>query len=121
VPIRRIADRTFRGDVPIGPRKGLFRVRPLEDSLLFPETGLYREEDEAKQFGSNEGLLRRISEYTGGRLNPQPPQVFDAAGRSVPGTMRLWPGLLAIAILFNLVELTLRKWDGIAATLFRRA
>jgi hypothetical protein len=120
VPVRRVADRSFRGDVPIGTRKGLFRVRPLEESLLFPETGLYREEEELTQFGSNEGLLRRISEYTRGKVNPRPADVFDAAGRSIAGTMRLWPALLGIAILLNLAELTLRKWDGIAATLFAR-
>jgi Ca-activated chloride channel family protein len=120
IPIRKVADRSYRGEVPIGPRKGLFRVRPLEESMLFPETGLYREEDEMTEFGSNEPLLRRISDYTGGRVNPQPAQVFDAAGRSISGTMRLWPLLLGLAIVLNLVELTMRKWDGIAATLFRR-
>jgi Ca-activated chloride channel homolog len=120
IPIRKVADRSYRGEVPIGSRKGLFRVRPLEESALFPETGLYRQEEEMTEYGSNEPLLRRISDYTGGRVNPQPAQVFDAAGRSIAGTMRLWPALLALAILLNLVELTMRKWDGIAATLFRR-
>ena len=120
VPIRKVADRSFRGDVQIGTRKGLFRVRPLEESLIFPETGLYRDEEEMTQFGSNEGLLRRVSEYTQGRFNPQPAQVFDASGRSIHAKMRLWPALLGIAIVLNLAELTLRKWDGIAATLFAR-
>ena len=27
--------------------------------------------------------------------------------------MRLWPGLLALALLLNLIELCLRKWGGI--------
>jgi len=27
--------------------------------------------------------------------------------------MRLWPGLLAIALLLNLIELAMRKWRGI--------
>jgi hypothetical protein len=31
----------------------------------------------------------------------------------VPATVRLWPGLLGIAILANLIELMLRKWKGL--------
>ena len=32
-------------------------------------------------------------------------------------TMRLWPGLLAIALLLNLIELAMRKWRGIIESL----
>jgi Mg-chelatase subunit ChlD len=115
VPVKKVSEGTYRGEVHIGARRGLFRVRPLEDSLFFPETGLYREEEEMTQYGSNALLLRSISQYTGGRFNPKPSQVFDSAGRSIPGSMRLWPGLLAIAIVLNLLELVIRKWEGIAA------
>jgi hypothetical protein len=31
--------------------------------------------------------------------------------------MNLWPGLLALALLLNLVELVLRKWRGLLETL----
>jgi hypothetical protein len=51
--------------------------------------------------------------FTGGRYNPGVKQVFDAQGRSVPATTRLWPGLLAAAVLFNLLELVIRKWRSI--------
>ena len=27
--------------------------------------------------------------------------------------MRLWPGLLALALILNLIELAMRKWRGI--------
>jgi hypothetical protein len=46
--------------------------------------------------------------------------VFDTGGRTVPSTMRLWPGLLALAILLNLAELVLRKWRGVFGSLRRR-
>jgi hypothetical protein len=92
-------------------------VRPLEESKVFPETGFYRAEQEMHQFGSNEMLLRKVAQFTGGRFNPPPAQVFDSAGRAIPGSMRLWPGLLALAILLNLAELLIRKWDGIKQTL----
>jgi len=46
--------------------------------------------------------------------------VFDAGGRAVASTMRLWPSLLVLAVLLNLAELVLRKWRSIAATLAGR-
>jgi uncharacterized membrane protein len=121
VPVQKVAEGAWRGAVPIGSLQGLFRVRPLEESRLFPETGLYREEQELQQFGSNHGLLKRVAEYTGGRFSPSPSQVFDAAGRSIPSSMSLWPGLLGLAIALNLTELIIRKWRGIMDTLRRKA
>ena len=116
VPIQKVAEGSWRGTVPIGGTQGLFRVRPLEDSRLFPETGLYRDEQELQQYGTNESLLRRVASYTGGRFSPTPNQVFDAGGRSIPSSMSLWPGLLGAAILLNLAELVIRKWRGIVDT-----
>jgi uncharacterized membrane protein len=120
VPVRKTAEGAYRGETHIGGRRGLFRVRPLEDSRLFPETGFYRQEEEMHQYGTNEILLKKVAEFTRGRYNPAPAQAFDAAGRSVAGHMRLWPALLALAVLLNLIELTIRKWDGIVQTFIGR-
>lgn len=109
VPVAKVADKAFRARVHIGQLQGLFRVRPLEESRAFPEIGYYRPEQELLDYGSNQFLLRQISEFTGGRFNPPPGQVFDPGGRSEASTMRLWPGLLGLAIALNLVELILRK------------
>ena len=97
----------------IGARQGLFRIRPVEDSRLFPETGYYRQEVELADYGNNEQLLRQMTGFTGGRYNPSPKQVFDPQGRSVPSTTRLWPGLLGLAVVLNLLELVIRKWRSI--------
>ncbi|MGH9719443.1 MAG: VWA domain-containing protein [Bryobacteraceae bacterium] len=113
VKVIKMASGTYRVRIPIGGRQGLFRVRPLAESRVFPEVGFYRQEEEMAEYGSNEFLLRQISSATGGRHNPQPRQVFDSAGRSVPSTMDLWPGLLALAILLNILELLLRKGKGV--------
>ena len=43
--------------------------------------------------------------------------MFDAGGRSIPATMELWPGLLALAVLLNLLELVMRKWKGLLEAL----
>jgi hypothetical protein len=47
--------------------------------------------------------------------------LFDNGGQSLDSTLRLWPGLLALAILLNMIELALRKWGGIVQTLRREA
>ena len=113
VPLRKVAAATWRGAVAIGSRKGLFRARPLAETRAFPEVGLYLEEQELSEYGSNEQLLRRISEFSGGRFQPAAAQAFDAGGRSMASTLRLWPGLLMLALLLNIAELVDRKWKGI--------
>ena len=111
--VKKIAAGTFRGRLQIGAREGLFRVRPLADSRAFPEAGLYRPEAELADYGSNQALLKQVSEFTGGRFQPDPKAVFNAGGRSIASTMQLWPGFLVVAILLNLVELVMRKWKGV--------
>jgi Ca-activated chloride channel homolog len=103
----------YRGKLAIGANQGLFRVRPLADSKAFPEVGFFRQEDEMREYGNNEPLLRRIAASTGGHFNPEPRAVFDPGNRSIRTTMNLWPGLLALAVLLNLLELVLRKWRGV--------
>ena len=109
LPLTKLAAKSYRGAISIGQLQGLFRIRPLDESRAFPEVGFYRQEQELQDYGSNQFLLRSISEFTGGRFNPAPKQVFDAAGRSEASTLRLWPGLLALAVLLNLAELLMRK------------
>jgi uncharacterized membrane protein len=121
MPVRKIAEGQYRGTVHIGTMQGLFRIRPVEDSRFFPETGFYRPEEELTQYGSNEALLKQVSSFTGGRFSPRPGQVFDSGGRSTSSSVQLWPGLIALAIALNVAELVLRKWRGILASLTRRA
>jgi len=113
VPIRKTAAGVYQGHVHVGGLHGLFRVRPLAESRAFPEIGLLREQTELNEYGSDEALLKQIAEFTGGRFNPDPAQVFDTGGRSVPSTMRLWPALLLLAALLDIAELIARKWRGL--------
>jgi Ca-activated chloride channel homolog len=115
--VAKVAAGHYRGRMAIGQNQGLFRVRPLADSLAFPEVGFYRQEEEMLEFGNNEALLRQIAAATGGHFNPRPAAVFDNGGRSIPTVMDLWPELLALAVLLNLAELVLRKWKGILEAL----
>jgi Ca-activated chloride channel family protein len=111
--VARVSPGTYRGRVRIGALEGLFRVRPLNETRAFPEVGLYRQESELSDYGSNETLLKSIAQATGGRFNPPVSQLYDNAGHYIDSTLRLWPGLLAIAVLLNLIELAMRKWRGI--------
>ena len=99
---------------------GLFRIRPVNESRAFPEIGLYRQQEELQDYGSNRALLEQISALTGGRFNPPPASVFDANGRSVTITWDLWPVLLGLAIAFSIAELVARKWSGLVQS-FQRA
>src|SRR5579864_633695 len=119
VKVGKIAAGTYRARIPMGRNQGLFRIRPLVESRAFPEIGFYREEDEMMDHSSNDLLLRQIAKSTGGRFNPAAKAVFDANGRSVPSSMELWPGLLALAVLLNLAELLLRKWKGLMEAFHR--
>ncbi len=111
--VTRVSPGTYRGRLRIGSLEGLFRVRPLNESRSFPEVGLYRQESELSDYGTNDILLKSIAQSTGGRFNPSAGQLFDNGGKYIESTIRLWPGLLAIALLLNLIELVMRKWRGI--------
>jgi Mg-chelatase subunit ChlD/uncharacterized membrane protein len=113
IDISRVSPGAYHGRIHIGDRRGLFRIRPLADSAAFPEIGIYRQQDELLDYGSDTRLLRQISALTGGRFDPAPRDVFRAEGHYIPAVWRLWPALLAFAIAVSLIELGMRKWRGI--------
>jgi hypothetical protein len=87
------------------------------DSRAFPEVGFYRQEDEMQEYGNNQQLLRQIAASTGGRFGVKAGDAFEASGRSIATNMELWPGLLALALALNLLELLMRKWKGLLEAL----
>jgi Ca-activated chloride channel family protein len=117
VHVQKVAPRLYQGRLHIGRISGLFRIRPVIESPAFPETGLYRQEEELQDYGSNPALLAQISKLTGGRFNPTPDSVFDSDGRSLYTASQLWPGLLALAIALTIAELIMRKWNGLKQVL----
>lgn len=118
--VSKVAAGEYRAQVRIGSNQGLFRVRPLEESRAFPEIGVYRPESELADYGSDEPLLQQIARTTGGHFRPSVQQLFDSGGQTEPSTMRLWPGLVALALCLHLAELIARKWAGLR-TMFRGA
>jgi Ca-activated chloride channel homolog len=117
IHVQKVAPRVYQGRLHIGRISGLFRIRPVVESSAFPETGLYRQEEELRDYGSNPALLAQISRLTGGRFNPTPDAIFESDGRSLYTAWQLWPGLLALAIALTIAELVTRKWNGLRQVL----
>jgi Ca-activated chloride channel homolog len=115
--VRKVADGVYEGRLKIGSQTGLFRVRPLEESIAFPEVGFYRPQPEFENLPVNVDLLKTLSNFTGGRYDPNPSQVFQSNGRSSQTDWQLWPVFLGLAIAFTIAELMMRKWDGLKARL----
>jgi uncharacterized protein with von Willebrand factor type A (vWA) domain len=113
IEVVRTAPGAYRGRLHIGERRGLFRIRPLQETRAFPEVGIYRQQEELLDYGSNPGLLRQISNLTGGQFEPSAADVFRSGGRYMPATWRVWPALLGFAIALTVAELLVRKWRGI--------
>ncbi len=113
INVAEAAAGSYHGRLHIGEQRGLFRIRPLTDSPLFPEVGFYREQEETLDYGSNPALLQQIANLSGGQLNPAPPDVFRSGGRYLPVIWRLWPAFLGLAIVLTVAELILRKWRNI--------
>jgi hypothetical protein len=113
IPVKKIAAGTYQGRLAIGQRQGLFRVLPAQESRAFPEIGLYRPEAELTEYGSNALLLKQVAQFTGGKFEPKPEEVFTGTGKTIPTTLMLWPGLLGLAVLLSLIELVMRKWKGV--------
>lgn len=120
IDIQRTAPRLYSGRLHIGLTRGLFRIRPINETSAFPEVGLYRQQQELQEYGSNEALLAQISALTGGRFRPSPNAIFESGGRTLYTKWQLWPAFLALAIALNIAELVMRKWSGIAGA-FRKA
>ncbi|MDX2267432.1 MAG: VWA domain-containing protein [Bryobacter sp.] len=117
VKVQQVAAGVFRGRIEVGDQTGLFRVRPRELSENFPEVGYYRPEAELLQYGNNEALLRQLAEFSGGQFEPRVDDIFRGGGKNIETSLEIWPWLLGLAILLNLVELFLRKgasrlWGG---------
>ncbi len=117
--MRKTAAGLYQGRLHVGALKGLFRIRPVTESSAFPEVGVYRQQEELRDYGSNQALLKQISALTGGRFNPPPAAIFDGGGRSLYTQWQLWPLMLALAIALSIAELITRKWAGLLHTLRR--
>ena len=108
VQLEQQATGSYEARVAVGEHYGLFRIRPSAALEHFPEVAYYRQNAELNEYGSNPDLLRKIAAWTGGQFNPEPEDIFTGA-QAIPSSMDLWPGLLALAVLFSLIELFARK------------
>lgn len=66
--------------------------------------------DELQLKPTDEALLRRIAEMSGGQYDPQPLQVFQP-DRSASRVHQLWPHLLSASLILLLLDVALRRID----------
>jgi Ca-activated chloride channel family protein len=108
--LEKLTPEVYEASVYVGKATGLFRIRPVNDTEAFAETGIYLGSRETTDFGTNVQKLSEISQATGGRYNPALASIFDPGVRFVYTRLELWPGLLALGIAFTIAELMARKW-----------
>lgn len=107
--VERVSAGVYECRAAIGDRFGLFRIRSAEPVDGFPESGLYRQNEELTTYGSDADLLRRIAAATGGLFNPTPEQTAAANPPAVRTQFDLWPWLLLLGLMLNLTEVAGRK------------
>lgn len=107
--VERVSVGVYECRAAIGDRFGLFRVRSAEPVDGFPESALYRQNEELTTWGSDPDLLRRIAAATGGLFNPDPEQTAAANPPAVRTQFDLWPWLLLLGLILNLTEVAGRK------------
>jgi hypothetical protein len=60
---------------------------------------------------TNETLLKKVAEMTGGVYNPRPEAAFEPDGRLATRAEPLWPYLLAAAACLLVFDVALRRID----------
>ncbi|MCX6618079.1 MAG: VWA domain-containing protein [Acidobacteria bacterium] len=108
VKVEETAPGHYEARIPAGER-GLYRILLGSGEMRLPEAGFYYESEELSDRDVNTALLKEISRLTGGRYRPSMEQLLDPEGSEVRERRALWPYLLALALLLNLLELAWRK------------
>ena len=67
--------------------------------------------DELRLGTPNESLMERIAEVSGGRHNPTIEEIFDPGERLAQQVVRLWPYLLATALVLFVFDVALKRLD----------
>ena len=60
---------------------------------------------------TDEDLLRRVAETTGGAYDPAPESIFAPTDQRTVRALPLWPYLLAAAAILLLIDVALRRID----------
>lgn len=115
VALTQAAPGRYEAVVPIdGDRDYLARVLPgdgatLADGLPADALLLAPRGDELRFRPADEAGLRRLSEQTGGRFEPDAAAVAEPGDTGVRSPVALWPWLVALALLLFLADLLLRR------------
>jgi Ca-activated chloride channel family protein len=115
VPLAQTAPGHYQGSVPT-PEKGEYHFRLAVKQKGQPVAELSRGltvgfDEEFRLKPTDEELLRKVAEVSGGRYNPPPEELFTPPERSAERAVALWPYLLAAALILFLADVALRRID----------
>jgi Ca-activated chloride channel family protein len=107
--VEQVTPASYIAKVSIGARSGIFRVVSDPPSAAFPSTAvLVRQGGEANP-SADRKTLQQIAKLTGGNFYGDPTSRPSWHAELVKSRIRLWPGLVCLAIVLNLVELMGRR------------
>ncbi len=113
VPMNRIAADRFGASVPLveaGAYWVAVTVANPDGSQITSSSGAVSAYEEEFAFREPDPTLGSdVTELTGGRLNPEPSSVFEAAPVRGRAEVSIWPWLVAAALLLFLVDVALRR------------
>ena len=113
VPLTRVSATEFSGSAPLGPA-GAYWVAVTQSnpdgSEVTSASGLVSAYEEEFAFREPDPTLGNdLSSLTGGRLNPEPAQVFDPAPVRGRAQVPIWPWLAILALGLFLTDVALRR------------
>jgi Mg-chelatase subunit ChlD len=113
VPMNRVSGDRFAASVPLADA-GAYWVSVTVDngdgSRITSSSGAVSAYEEEFAFREPDGTLGTdIAALTGGRLDPDPRQVFDPAPVRGRAEVSIWPWLVAIALALFLIDVAMRR------------
>ena len=115
IEMRPEAPGRYRVTIPT-PQRGSYQIelaqsRPGSDAVRQSRGVVVGYPDELRLRPTNEPLLRRIAEASGGRFDAEPAALLESDGRSARNPIPLWPYLLMAALGVFLLDVALRRVD----------
>jgi Ca-activated chloride channel homolog len=107
--VEQVTPASYIAKASIGERSGIFRVVSDPPSAEFPATAVLVHQGGEQDPSGGRKTLQQIAELTGGNFyaDPESKPVWHA--ERVKSRMRLWPALVCLAMVLNLVELITRR------------
>ena len=109
IKTERVSSASYAASVTLGPEDDQTFQTNLPDGSEVARSLLYSYPAEYQFRPPNVELLQAIARDTGGVFAPSPEQIFEDDGVRTVRPLALWPFLAALALVFYLLDLLLRR------------